>query len=243
MAQIVCLLSVAPDRATFTWSEGPASFEPYELGGQVFREFKELATEAREKLSGLVNDYVYRPDGVPQASYELAVAGHELYRQLFQPAAGEGPSAAQVREWLEELQKSSDSVHTLEIVVDSPWAMPWNVVYDQVPDENAFLNDKEPERWQPFWGIRYGLTGGRKVNPLRRTPSLSDPVVLMVIDPKIRDRLPDDQRQRLAEFIEVHSIKTVSNKNELLAETKTQRPHLLYWLSHATPSALVSTLR
>ena len=73
MAHVVCLLNASADRATFTWSEGPASFEPYELSGQVFQDFKAISGEVREKLSDLVKDYVYGEENVPRASYALVV--------------------------------------------------------------------------------------------------------------------------------------------------------------------------
>ena len=56
MSRVVCLLSVEADRATFTWSEGPASFEPYTLDGLVYKEFKQTAEAAREKLADLIKD-------------------------------------------------------------------------------------------------------------------------------------------------------------------------------------------
>jgi hypothetical protein len=50
------------------------------------------------------------------------------------------------------------------------WAQPNNTVagsvrlnvYDREPERDAFLASGE-EPWRPFWGLRYNLTGGRKV--------------------------------------------------------------------------------
>lgn len=239
MTDVVCLLNFENEAATFTWSEGPASFEPYKLEGQMFAEFRDLSTELRQRLSDLVKDSLHDPERVPETAYELAVAGHDLYLQLFDPGAGEARIAKDVKNWLEQLSVDS-GVDTLEIVLDGGWPLPWNVIYDTDPDRDAFLqNNDEGAHWKPFWGIRFDLTGGRKVSPLRRLPVLKDPSLLMVVDPKIRDGLPEEQRMRLERFVAEHEVSVVHNKSELRRATGSERPDLLYWLSHATPSALV----
>ena len=239
MAHVVGLVNTEADRTTFTWSDGPASFQPYRLDGQVFLDFKEAAEEAREKLSELVKDYLYNANNVPAAAFAMAESGYELYEQIFDPGAGQARTAREARNWLESLRATKD-VDTLEIVVECPWAMPWNIVYDQPPDKEAFLSENQgTSHWKPFWGVRYNLTGGRKVSPLRRLPFLTKPDVLLVVDRAIRDGLPADQQRRLAQFIESHDLKVVTTKDELEAAVKSGRPDLVYWLSHATPSALV----
>ena len=239
MSRVVCLMNVEADRASFTWSEGPASFEPYKLEGMSYQEFKEIAETVRERLADLVKDYLFDQQNMHKSAFALAEAGHELYEVIFQPDAEQARAAKQVRKWLEKLA-GEQQVHTLEVVVESPWSLPWNVIYDEEPDKAAFLSgDDSPERWKPFWGLRYNLAGGRKVDPLRRIPLLKDPKVLMVVDPEIRDGLPDAQRQRLADFADAHSLKVVHSKDELQDALKAQRPDLLYWLSHAEPDALV----
>ena len=112
MAHIVCLLSVESDRATFTWSEGPASFEPYQLAGDLFLDFQDIAKETRKRLSDLVKDYVYDAENVPAASLALAQAGHEMYLQIFDPGASPSRVARDVRTWLENLrdQQSVDAI-------------------------------------------------------------------------------------------------------------------------------------
>jgi formylglycine-generating enzyme required for sulfatase activity len=246
MSHVVCLLKVEQDRAIFTWSEGPASFQPYTLDGMVYKKFQKVASKTREKLANLVKDYLDAPSAMPQSALELAEAGYELYQTLFKPGADQARPATQVRQWLEKLAQQHE-VDTLEIVVESPWSLPWNIVYDQPPDKAAFLvNDDTPERWQPFWGLRYNLAGGRKVDPLRRMPLLQQPKVLLVIDPDIRDGLlanPDqqfaEQYHRFAEFAARHNFRIVHNKDELQTALADQRPNLLYWLSHAHADALV----
>jgi hypothetical protein len=75
MSHVVCSLNVEADRATFTWSEGPASFTPYTLDGLTYREFKETAEAARERLADLIKDYLYAEENVPRAAFALAEAG------------------------------------------------------------------------------------------------------------------------------------------------------------------------
>ena len=239
MSHVVCLMHVEADRTTFTWSEGPASFEPYTLDGMVYKEFQEIAAEARGKLADLVKDYLVDEQGMPRSALALAEAGHDLYLAMFRPEAEQAQRARQVRTWLEKLAQQRE-VDTLEIVVESPWSLPWNVIYDQKPDKAAFLSgDESPDRWLPFWGLRYNLAGGRKVDPLRRMPLLNAPKVLMVVDPKIRDGLPEEQKKRLADFATTHKFNMVHSKDELEEAIAAERPDLLYWLSHAAPNALV----
>ena len=121
MSNVVCLMNVEADRATFTWSEGPASFEPYTLEGMVYKDFHEIAAEAREKLANLVKDYLFDEQAMPQSAFELAEAGSELYQAMFQPGAEQARQARKVRKWLEQLAGQHD-VDTLEVVVESPWS-------------------------------------------------------------------------------------------------------------------------
>ena len=136
MTHVVGQVTIEDDSATFVWSEGPASFHPYELKGQMFREFMSLASEAREQLSDLVSDYVFDTDKLPADAFKLAEIGHELYLQLFDPGAEQAVHARSVRRWLEDLRRKR-SVDTLEIVIEQPWLIPWNVVYDREPDRQV----------------------------------------------------------------------------------------------------------
>jgi hypothetical protein len=232
-------MNVEADRATFTWSSGPASFKPYTLDGMVYRDFQEIALEARSRLADLVQDHLFDEQTMRASAFALARSGHELYQAMFQPSAEEARQARQVRDWLEQLA-GQHQVDTLEIVVESPWSLSWNTIYDREPDEAAFLSgDDHSDCWKPFWGLRYNLAGGRKVDPLRRMPLLKDPSLLMVVDTDIRDGLPDEQQRRLAEFVESHDLVMVHNKEELHEAIRTQRPDLLYWLSHANADQLV----
>ena len=132
--------------------------------------------------------------------------------------------ARQVRQWLIDMRLRGD-IESLEIVMDGLQLVPWNIVYEDIPAEQAFLaDDPSPARWEPFWGIRYNLAGGRRVEPLRRISWLEQPRVMMVIDPNIRAGLPDDQKQALATFLNVHQLKPVENRAGLAEALKSGRP-------------------
>src|SRR5262245_25907384 len=145
MPHIHCQASVDADREqiTFTWAEGPASFEPYSITGMRFHGFSRLAHKAREKLAQLVVDY--RNNGlrtsltIRERCYELADIGYRLYVQIF-------PNSGEVQEWLQSTQ-----VDSLEMVLDGPRFVPWNVVYDQEPNRESFLAEKDSNPcWMPF---------------------------------------------------------------------------------------------
>ena len=170
MAHIVCLLNVEADSASFTWSEGPASFEPYTLDGQGFVMFTQLTEQLRGNLRDLVTDYLYSQqenddaisEEVRAASLATARTGYDLYKQVFSPAADQRDKAKRVRRWFEAL-RDERQIETLEIVVDGVLAIPWNVLYDEKPNKQAFLTGEwAGPHWKSFWGIRYNLSGGKK---------------------------------------------------------------------------------
>ena len=109
----------------------------------------------------------------------------------------EDDTASKVRGWLEDLRKQSGLI-SLEIVVEERSAdagtflsVPWNLVYDERPAKYkaAFQKGQGVERWRPFWSVRYNLTSGRRVEPLKRLPLWSDPRVI-VGDGSDRPRRP-----------------------------------------------------
>ena len=125
------------------------------------------------------------------------------------------------------------------MVLDGLGPVPWNVFFEQEPVEKAFLSAESLDCWRPFWGIRYDLAGGRRVEPLRRLPWLNEPKVLLVICPTIFESLPAEQKATLDAFVSTGGFKVIGSKAELAAEMEELRPDLMYWLCHATPSALV----
>jgi hypothetical protein len=246
MTLIVCqVIADKPDQLTFTWSDGTNPFEPYSLNRLQLEDFKKAVRTGRAQLSDLVQLHLdpAPPDQLRQASHALALAGRRLYEAIFAPDVEQLPRAAAVRDWLAALQESSTEADTLEFVVEADTYVPWNLVYDQDPPvPDAFqLPVNDSAAWHPFWGIRYCLASGRRVNPLRRVPVWGRPDVILVIDPEIRASLPDEDRQarRLAAFARASGVRVVESREQLSEALKGDRPYLVYWLSHATPNALV----
>jgi hypothetical protein len=146
-----------------------------------------------------------------------------------------------VQPWLKKLRERN-AVESLEVVLDGNPGIPWNVIYDQPPQERAFLTDADTsrERWRPFWGIRYNLAAGRRVDPLRRMPAPAQPTVLLVVAPEIRRGLPNDQQQLLLEFARQHEVAPlVESRDQLAAVLADGRPDVVHWLSHGEPTALM----
>ena len=179
-----------------------------------------------------------------EPSYELAEAGFRLFNCLLPP---EDETAHKVRRWLEDLRTQSGLIG-LEIVVEERSAdagtflsVPWNLVYDERPAKYkaAFQKREGTERWRPFWSVRYNLTSGRRVEPLKRLPLWSDPRVVVVVDPAVHRELKAEQRQRLDQFVAELGLTVVGTMNELEAALEEDYPQLLYWLGHATPEYLM----
>jgi hypothetical protein len=176
-----------------------------------------------------------KEDLVPLACYELAEAGHELYDSIFRADADQKQDPGVVRDWLEQL-RDQDLIGSLEIVTGGKRVVPWNVLYDREPDRTAFLSgDGRAELWQPFWGVRYNLAVGRKVDPRRRMPLWKDPQVVLIADPQV---LPEEEWQLLEAFAQRQGLHLIHSQDELV-RGRAERPVLMYWLCHADPSALV----
>ena len=62
---------------------------------------------------------------------------------------------------------------------------------------------------------------------------------MLVICPVISEALPAEQKAMLDAFLSTGGFKVVGSKAELATEMEESRPDLMYWLCHATPSALV----
>jgi hypothetical protein len=239
MARVVCQVASLADRVSFTWCEGPASFEPYHLTRNFLRLLDKYVAQARACLGNLVEDYQQqKPEQGQRDCYELAHVGYQLYQRIFGPEAGQ-EVAAVARAWLEDLRRR-DQVESLEIVMDGSRSIPWNVVYDCKPTREAFdLGNVSEQPWQPFWGIRYNLAVGRRVDPRRRLLFWERPHVLLVVDRAVREALPEDHRRRLQEFAEAHGLPILESREQLTRAFAERRPDLMYWLCHADPTALV----
>jgi Novel STAND NTPase 1 len=260
MSLIVCqVIADKPDQLTFTWSDGINSFEPYFLNRLPLAVFREAVRVARNRLTDLVHLYLDSnlplEDARRLANQALALAGHELYKALFFPEDDHRGKADVVRNWLTELRTAQADAgtavaDTFEVVAETDIYVPWNVVYDQAPPApDAFRPfDRDQTPWQPFWGVQYNLACGRRVNPLRRLPLWERPDVILVIDPETCAGLPAQGRARLGAFIKAQDkaardegrvFRVVESREEFATALQGSRPYLVYWLSHATPNALV----
>src|SRR5262249_44576126 len=116
-------------------------------------------------------------------------------------------------------------------------SVPWNLVYDELPEDHEldFQAGEGEERWRPFWAIRYKLTTGRRVEPLKRLPTWSDPRVIVVIDPTVYNALHEEQKRKLDAFLAEERLTRVGSMRELRAALRAGYPGLLYWLGHACP--------
>ena len=166
---------------------------PTALEGDQVADFRANVRAAATASSGWCKHHEQPLDERDPASYqqsclELAQTGHDLYNQVFDRAARDGEHIDEIAGWLRDLT-SSGQVESLEVVCDGqPWFAPWNLVYDEEPEDSAF----DGAAWRafaPFWGMRYNICGGQPVDPLRRMPLPTKPQVLVVIDPVVLDDL------------------------------------------------------
>jgi hypothetical protein len=185
MPEIVCQVGNHADHVEFIWSSRGGYFKPYVVAGTQLTELRQAADRSttgpsisdkpscREALERLVFALNQAGEEPPpwEPSFELAEAGFRLHNNLF-PQADD--TARKVRRWLEDMRKQSGLI-SLEVVVEelaaSPQeflSVPWNLVYDERPTKAAFQKVQGTERWRPFWSVRYSLTSGRRVDPLKR---------------------------------------------------------------------------
>ena len=206
---------------------------------------RQAADQTRAALESLVFALNQDVAATPrEPSFELAEAGFRLFNYLLPT---EDETAKKVRRWLEDLRKQSGLIG-LEVVVEERSAdakaflsVPWNLVYDERPAKYkaAFQKGEGAERWRPFWSVRYNLTSGRRVEPLKRLPLWSDPRVVVVVDPTVHKDLNVEQKQRLDQFLAEAGLTAVGSMDELEAALEEGYPRLLYWLGHATPEYLM----
>jgi len=262
--QIVCRVRFDEPGAglDFTWSVGSSSFPAYSLRGDQVEQFRENVAEVRAVLFDLVNLYIPpaadrdRP-AIRACARQLAGGGHDLYNLIFAQATLPVGIAPTVRRWLREVTRD-DGVRSLEVVSDGqPWFCPWNLIYDEDPDLAQFLRedppdgrDIDPDALRPFWGLRYNLSGGLPVDPLRRKRLKNPPDLLLVVDPVVLDGLaghavPDEpgstQKDRLLAFVKRCKARArgqVATTRDELRKALKARPQVIYWLGHADPSHL-----
>jgi tetratricopeptide (TPR) repeat protein len=257
MASIVCQVFNRDDLIQFTWSLHGGFFPTYTITEERGRlaELRNQARETREALGEVVTALNLGVEAtVRDRSAELARAGYRLYECILPRSkviVGEEllAPARTVREWLETKTMRGRGPIGLEIVVDdsaqtarTACAIPWNLVYDKRfgQHDQDFQNGQNQERWRPFWGMRYVLTSGRRVEPLARQPYWSDPRVVVVVDPVAFRAMHPEEQQSLDRFLSETNLEKVQSLSELKTRLGTNgRPLLLYWLGHAQPEALV----
>jgi formylglycine-generating enzyme required for sulfatase activity len=246
MSEVVCQVSNQAGAVEFIWSSRGGFFRPYVVSGTELTELRQAADQTREALEKLVFTLNDADVGTPpwEPAYELAEAGFRLHNYLL---PSEDETAHKVHRWLEDLRKQSGLIG-LEVVVEERsdnagtfLSVPWNLVYDERPAKSkaAFQKGQGVERWRPFWSVRYNLTSGRRVEPLKRLPLWSDPRVVVVVDPTVHEGLDDDQKGRLDGFLAEAGLTAVGSLDELEAALEEGYPRLLYWLGHGTPEYLM----
>ncbi len=229
MARIVLVVQPTPHGLGLTWFDGPAAFPSYELPGKGIAD---AAEGARRALGAVVECHFSEEVGdVAAAGGALATAGYALYQALFKPTAEQQGQVNEIRKWLDGLRVAG-AVESLEVVAEGVIPIPWNLVYDRRPDAAAFrTGGTDPARWEPFWGLRYDLSGGPRVSPLRRFPVLENPRVVVVTDPSVIDNLPTESRE-LATLCRDNGWAHARSRTELVEALAGGRPDILYWLGH-----------
>jgi WD40 repeat protein len=159
-----------------------ASFEPYHLEGAKRASLVHLAGAIHERLA--------EADGV-----ELVQMGHQLYRAVFCLDESDPGSAGAIRTWLTELI-SANAVERLEFLSDVPGLIPWNLLtdehaLDQAAEVTCQTADGSPNR---FWGARFSMGAGRRVNALRQNPTQVKPAQLCAADLDLVQQLAADQQ-------------------------------------------------
>jgi WD40 repeat protein len=180
------------NRITFLWSEGAASFEPYHLEGTERDNLLKIAAQIHAR-------------GAEADVAELTGLGHQLYRAVFRRDASDYGSAEAVRGWLAGLS-AAGSIERLEFLGDAPASVPWNYLIDEPPTNPGS---------QQFWGARFNLAAGRRVNPLRQSPAQVQPTQLCAADPVLLDQLSSEQRASLNPWRDagrlVHGIASIED--------------------------------
>jgi WD40 repeat protein len=255
MSHVICVVEDRQKTIRFTWSDGTGNFDPYSLEGEPLTLFRQTVADCRSQLDAMAQDYLRRVESTTEAQRRerdqalrlsclaLAQAGYSLFERLFRPPGKARALGQKIREWLTHLRDRNE-VEALELVLGDKKCgdpgVPWTVIYDEPPRENAFLLGDDSERWRPFWGVRYNLAAGKRVDPLRRGLAPENPTVRLVVDADVLTDLGEVDAKLLRAFAAKHDcgdfITTEAHLKECLSRG---RPTVLYWLSHADPSALL----
>jgi WD40 repeat protein len=236
MVRVVCQVSARDDHWTFVWSEGDAFFAPYILDGPRAAELRRLAGHAHEQLAQL-GAATADAAATARTGHQLAQIGQTLYRLLFEADQPAGATGQQVRDWL--LQRLGvGTIERLDFLGDC-LGVPWTVLCEQAPDQAEFARSGlDGDCWKAFWGRRYRLFGGRRVQtPRGRAPS-AKPAAVLAIDPELRVGLPHEEQKRLSDFIDAHAPTVVESREGLAKALATQQIDVLYFFGRFEDGAL-----
>jgi WD40 repeat protein len=236
MARVVCQVAVDPKRITFRWSEADTSFEPCFLSPEQTAAFWQTVKKANAALPGLAQAQAENDaDALRQHAVQLAAIGHQLHTFLF-PDTDLG---REIRQWLSKLYDSGNLV-SLEIIGDTTNTVPWNVVYELPPDKTAFQS-LEPynEAWRNFWGIRFCLAQTPSYSLLRKVELLDHPGVLLVVDSTVRDKLSQEQQDKLDQLIDSQGWDVAGSVTDLELKIGDTVPDVLYLFCRVKGNALL----
>jgi WD40 repeat protein len=236
MARVVCQVLPCADRLTLIWSDTAAAFPPYSIGAASFAEIQRLSAQGRDQLARLgciAGDALE----LAKTGQQLAQIGHALYRLLLQLDQPGELLGQEVQAWLERLTREG-AVERLVIIGDV-FGVPWTIIYDQTPDQALLAKaGADGAFWKGFWGRRFNLLGGRRVQRLCGKNLPDKPAVVLAIDPVTRASLPQDEQERLAKFLEGHEVIVAPSCAKLAEIFDSQEVDFLYIFGRADGCAV-----
>ncbi|MSU76502.1 MAG: hypothetical protein EXS16_00245 [Gemmataceae bacterium] len=204
MARIVCQVLHRKDRITFIWSDGVASFPPYHVEGDERASLLRIADQIHPRIANA-------------GPAELAQLGYQLYKSLFRVDAGANAGAAiEARSWLSGLMQGN-TIEAIEFLTDLPGRIAWNVLVEEIPATT--------DTAQRFWGTRFSLAAGRRVNPLRQNPVQSFPTQKWLVDPESTKRIGANFRADLAGLEKANLV--IESAQEALASFARNAPDVV----------------
>ncbi|MBI1323423.1 hypothetical protein GC170_09585 [bacterium] len=202
------------------WSMRGSFFPAYSIDTKAL---ETAVDKSRESVNRIVSMIQENPDALSRSAEsaasgepalnrvfaELAAAGNEIHNVLF-PTRKE-PQADVVAKWLKSLIRE-DRIASIEIQIedrcdiarDGPMpAVPWNLVYDSYVDVDELTEAFETDAassWSRFWGVRFDLSCGQNVNPLKADHRIDPQTAraVIVMDEVISGRLLSEDPARVA---------------------------------------------
>src|SRR5262249_49213441 len=96
----------------------------------------------------------------------------------------------------------------------------------------------DPAARAPFWGFRFNLAAGMRVNPLRIACVLDSPSVVLAADPALLDQLPDTQKNLLGDWAISHELAVMDSAAALRSRLQEEAPDILYLFARLDEGAL-----